>query len=193
MSGDDLGNLIYLVLLGTVIGAYFFMSGRQNISKTIQQGAIWVLIFVGFIAGFGLWDNLSRSLNPQQAIFENGTRIEIPASADGHFHLTLNINGQPIEFIVDTGATDMVLSTQDARRVGIDTEALNYGGLARTANGQVRTALVRLDEVELGGVTERGLTAVVNEGQLDASLLGMTYLNRWDSVEFGGNRMVLTR
>lgn len=193
MSGDDLGNLIYLVLLGTVIGAYFFMSGRQNISKTIQQGAIWVLIFVGFIAGFGLWDNLSRSLNPQQAIFENGTRIEIPASADGHFHLTLNINGQPIEFIVDTGATDMVLSTQDARRVGIDTEALNYGGLARTANGQVRTALVRLDQVELGGVTERGLTAVVNEGQLDASLLGMTYLNRWDSVEFGGNRMVLTR
>ena len=193
MSGDNFASLIYLVLLGTVIASYFFMSGRQNLSKPAQQAAIWGLIFVGVIVGYGLWNDLSNTVNPRQASFDNGERIEVPLGNDGHYRLTLNINGQPIDFVVDTGATDLVLSKQDARKAGIDPDSLRYDGVAGTANGRVETARVRLDQVELGGITETGVTAVVNGGALDISLLGMTYLNRWARVEFGGNRMILTR
>ncbi|MBM7067491.1 TIGR02281 family clan AA aspartic protease [Actibacterium sp. 188UL27-1] len=193
MSGDNFASLIYLVLLGTVIASYFFMSGRQNLSKTAQQAAIWGLIFVGVIVGYGLWNDLSNTVNPRQASFDNGERIEVPLGNDGHYHLTLNINGQPIDFVVDTGATDLVLSKQDARRAGLNPDTLRYDGVAGTANGRVETARVRLEEVELGGITETGVSAVVNGGELDISLLGMTYLSRWARVEFGGNRMVLTR
>ena len=102
--------------------------------------------------------------------------MEVPRAFDGHYYLTLDLNGVPVDFVVDTGATDMVLTRADAARIGLDPDALAYTGVAGTANGQVRTARVRLDEVSLGGILDRNLPASVNEGVMDTSLLGMSYL-----------------
>ena len=98
-----------------------------------------------------------------------------------------------MRFVVDTGATDMVLTQTDAQRAGIDPDGLAYLGRAMTANGEVRTALVRLDEVQLGSVTDRGVSAVVNQGEMAQSLLGMGYLQRWGRIEIAAGELILTR
>ena len=193
MDGDSIARLSYLLLLGVFIGSYFFVSGRTNWGQTARHAALWVFIFLGAIVAYGLWDDVRREVMPQQASFAEEGRVEVPVSRDGHYYLTLDINGEPIRFVVDTGASDMVLSRDDARAAGIDPESLNYLGRANTANGQVRTAVVRLDEVSLGGITDRGVTALVNDGEMMGSLLGMRYLERFASVSFSGGEMILQR
>jgi aspartyl protease family protein len=128
---------------------------------------------------------------PRRAVAETGEVI-LPRAPDGHYHLTLNIGGQPVDFLVDTGATNVVLSQADARRLGIDLEALAYVGEAQTANGVVRTARVTLNDVRLGPIIDPTLRAYVTDGQMDGSLLGMDYLGRF-RIEIDGNRMVLSR
>ena len=192
MTGDQTASFIYLALLGTVIAAGLFLRGRDELGKTLQNLGIWVLIFLGVIAAYGLWGDIRREVAPTQALLSDG-RIEVPRSPDGHYHLRLDVNGVSLPFIVDTGASDIVLSARDAEAAGIDTDGLAYLGQAMTANGLVRTAPVRLDEVRLGPLVDRDLRAVVNEGEMDRSLLGMGYLELFDRIEIEGNRLVLTR
>lgn len=193
MTGEQTASLIYLVLLGTVIAGYFFLSGRARIGQSLRQAGVWALLFIGVIAAYGLWSDIQGSVMPRQAVFENGDRIEVPLSPDGHYRMTLQVNGEPIRFIVDTGASDIVLSADDAARAGIAQDTLVFSGTARTANGIVRTARVWLDEVSLGPVADRSVPALVNGGEMSGSLLGMAYLNRFAEVRFGGGEMILIR
>ena len=87
----------------------------------------------------------------------------------------------------------MVLTLQDAERAGVELEDASFFGRANTANGQVRVAPVTLDAVTLGEVTDRGVRASVNEGDMDASLLGMSYLQRFDRIEISNGKLVLVR
>ena len=192
MSTDDIARLAYLILLGLAVAGWFFAQNRESMGKTAQQAAVWGLIFVGAIAGYGLWNDIQNDISPRQSV-HSGNTVEIPRGFDGHYALTLTINGTPVQFLVDTGASQMVLSLRDAERVGIETETLAFLGRAQTANGIVRTAPVTLDEVAVGPIIDRGVRAVVNEGEIEGSLLGMTYLNLYDRIEIQGDRMVLTR
>lgn len=192
MSTDDYGSLIYLVLLGVFIASYFFVSRQESLSELARQGALWGFIFLGVIVSYGLWNDVSRTVIPRQSAFEDG-QIEVPRRTDGHFYLTLHVGDVPVEFVVDTGATSVVLTQEDAERVGIDLDTLIYGGTASTANGTVRTARVTLENVRLGPLEEGRVRAFVNEGDLKTSLLGMSYLQRFDAVSFTGGRLVLVR
>ena len=107
--------------------------------------------------------------------------------------MTLEVNGTPLRFIVDTGASDIVLSAEDAARAGLDTDRLAFVGVARTANGTVSTARVWLDEVRLGEMVDSSVPALVNGGEMSGSLLGMAYLNRFSEVRFGGGTVTLVR
>ncbi|WP_291737296.1 retropepsin-like aspartic protease, partial [Leisingera sp. F5] len=80
-----------------------------------------------------------------------------------------------------------------AERAGIDTGSLAYLGRARTANGEVRTASVWIEEMSLGGITDTDVRVWVNQGELEQSLLGMGYLQRWSSIEIRNGALVLTR
>lgn len=193
MSSDQIAQLVYLGLLVTVIAGYFFMSARGRMGKTLQMAGIWVLIFIGAIAGVGLWQDIRTTVLPQQATFVENGEVMVPRAPDGHYYLNISINGQPVDFVVDTGATDIVLTRQDAARVGLPPEDLNFLGQAMTANGIVQTAMVRLDELELGPFVDRGVRASVNGGEMSQSLLGMSYLQRFDSIQIADNRLILSR
>ncbi|KGK80192.1 aspartyl protease [Thalassobacter stenotrophicus] len=195
MTGDDIANLIYLSVLILVIGGYFIAVSRTNLPKMLQQGAIWVFIFIGAITVAGLWSEMgTTSLSRQSVIQTDGsTIVSAPRDRDGHYYLSLIINDAPIRFVVDTGATDLVLTKEDAARVGLDPKQLAYLSIANTANGQVRLARVRLDSVQLGDVTDQDVRAVVNEGDMRESLLGMTYLQKFGRIQIEGNRLTLIR
>ncbi|AKO96579.1 MAG: TIGR02281 family clan AA aspartic protease [Marinovum algicola] len=193
MSAMDTGQLIYLVMLLAAVVFWFVVANRNSMGKVMQHAALWGLIFLGAIAAVGLWGDIRQTVVPRQAVFSDQGRIEVPRSPDGHYYLTLDVNGHPTRFVVDTGATSIVLLEADARAAGIDPARLNYSGTAMTANGAVRTARVVLDEIGFEEMTDRRVTAFVNEGEMAESLLGMSYLQRFDRLEISGGRLILER
>ena len=192
MSSDQTADAIYLSLLGGALLLSYLLASRINIGKMLQQMGIWVLIFMGAIAVIGMWPEIQRTITPRQSVV-NGTTIVLPRARDGHYYLTLDINNVPVEFVVDTGASQVVLTQDDAKRIGLDPSALSYLGTANTANGTVRTAAVRLDTVSLGAITDTSVRAVVNDGQMFGSLLGMTYLSNFDSITIKDGQLILSR
>ena len=192
MDGDNIGRLAYLFLLGLAVGGWFIAENRANLGRTARQAAVWGLIFVGTVAAVGLWSDIRQDVLPRQSVVGDSS-IEVPRAFDGHYYLVLHLNGVPVEFIVDTGATDVVLTLNDARRIGIGPDTLVFSGSATTANGTVRTAFARIDDVRLGDIRDRSLRVAVNGGEMTGSLLGMSYLRRFEKIEISGDRLILTR
>ncbi len=192
MTTDQIMQAIYLGLLGLAIAGSYIAANRNDLGKMAQQALIWLLIFVGVVGAYGLWDEISNDVTGRQT-FIGDARVEVPRSRDGHYYLTLDINDVPVDFVVDTGASQVVLTRRDAARIGLDPGTLNYFGSASTANGVVRTAPVQLETVAMGDILDRNLPAVVNEGEMEGSLLGMTYLGLYDRIEITNGRLVLTR
>ncbi|MCF6232184.1 MAG: TIGR02281 family clan AA aspartic protease [Rhodobacteraceae bacterium] len=192
MNEPDLGRLVYLGILGAVLVVWFLVHNRQSLGKLAQAAIAWALIFVGVIAAYGLWDDIRQTVLPRQT-FVSVDQVEVPRAADGHFYLTLMVNDVSVDFLVDTGATHLVLTQADAARIGLNPDDLRFTGRAMTANGEVRTAPVRLARVDLGEISDRNIRAWVNQGALEQSLLGMSYLQRWSKIEITSKGLLLTR
>ncbi|MTH79505.1 retropepsin-like aspartic protease family protein [Paracoccus aestuariivivens] len=190
---EDLGRLAYLVLLLIAIGGFLLVELRGQPGRTLRLAAAWAMIFLGVIAIVGIWGEIRQTVAPQARMVDND-RIEVPLGDDGHFHLIAEVNGSPIRFVVDTGATTIALGQSDARKAGIDTDSLGYVGEARTANGNVQTATVTLDTVAVGDdIHDTDVPALVLRSDLDMSLMGMSYLSRFARVSIEGNLLILER
>lgn len=189
----DTARLAYLALLGAVVIGGVFFHYRHRMGKALRDAAIWLLIILGFVTLYGFKDQLSGGLFPNQAVNVGGDTIALRRGMDGHFSAEVMVNGAPVEFLVDTGATNVVLTRRDAARVGFDPDRLSYTLIADTANGPVASAPVTLDEVRLGGFTDVNVRAMVNGGDLFSSLLGMDYLNRYRRISVEGDTLYLTR
>lgn len=191
MDSELWPRVIYLSLLVAALGGWILVEYRGRLGAALRTFAAWGLIFVGLAAGYGLWKDIQGENRPRQMASEAGEMV-LRRAADGHFYAALDLNGTEVFFMVDTGATNMVISRRDAERLGFHPEELRYFGEASTANGIVRTARVTLDEIDFGPFTDRSMDAWVNEGDMDGSLLGMDYLRRF-SIRIEGDRMILTR
>ncbi len=189
MDGDNFARLAFLLLLLVAVGGWVIVEFRNRMGQALRMAMAWGLIFVGVVAGYGLWSDIRQDILPQQMVSEGG-EIAVPRAEDGHYYLTLQINGTPVVFMADTGASNMVLSREDARSLGIEPESLQYLGEASTANGIVRTARVTLPRVELGPFRNEDFQAFVNDGEMEGSLLGMDYLGQF-RLEIAENRLVL--
>lgn len=181
------------VLLGMFAMALLLSLMRLRAGVVLRNGTAWIVIFIVAVTGFGLWEDIREDVVPRQTAFADQGRVEVPRSRDGHYHLTAEVNGTPIHFVVDTGASEIVLTKQDAARAGMAVDQLQFYGRANTANGEVRTAPVRLDSISIGGIRDTDVPAFVNEGEMFQSLLGMSYLNRWDRIEIAEGKLILNR
>jgi aspartyl protease family protein len=116
--------------------------------------------------------------------------VELDRNEDGHFYADVHINGSAVHMLVDTGASAIALSRDDARSAGIATSIGMNDVVGEGADGQVHGEFVKIDRMELGPKTVEGLDAVVlNSGE--QSLLGQSFLAKFDSVEIHGDKMVL--
>jgi aspartyl protease family protein len=114
----------------------------------------------------------------------SGRMVEIRAQGSGHYYATAAINGREIDTLVDTGATMVSLTYDDARRAGVSLRPSDFTGRVSTANGAARVAVVTLDRVEIGGILVRDVQATVSEpGRLATTLLGMSFLSRIGRVD----------
>ena len=131
---------------------------------------------------------------PGMAVETAPGEVVLRAAADGHFYAHAVVDGVPVRFLVDTGASSIALSAADARRLGIDPEGLHYFLPVTTANGSALAARVTLGEVRLGSIAFENVTAaVMPPGALDRSLLGMSFLDRLGGFEISGDRLILRR
>ncbi|MFT3730968.1 MAG: TIGR02281 family clan AA aspartic protease [Hyphomicrobium sp.] len=121
----------------------------------------------------------------------NGT-VTLPAGKYGHFQTGAEINGRDIDVMVDTGASLVALSYEDAERVGIFVKPSDFTQMVQTANGAARVAPVTIARIRIGDIMVRNVPAAVSERGVSArSLLGMSFLGRLSRVEMRGDTLVL--
>jgi aspartyl protease family protein len=192
MESQELARFAYLALLLVAVGGWALTEARRNWARSLRQFMVWAFIFVGFIAAFGLWNDIRDDVMPRQTLVQSGT-VEVPRAPDGHYQVVLRLNDVAVNFLVDTGASDIVLTKQDAERIGLDLSTLSFSGQATTANGSVQTAGVTIQTVQLEDILDRNVRASVNNGDMPDSLLGMSYLSRFEKIEISGNTLVLSR
>ena len=191
-----------MALWAVLIGSGVFSRGIK-FGDTIKQMVIWVVIILilmsGYVFRYDMQDMASRLSgglvpgSPISTINDEGrTEVTLIRSENGHFEANAGVNGKTVRFLVDTGATAIVLNTLDAELVGINIDALSFTVLTQTANGTGRSAKARIKSLYLGGIERQNLTVLVAEpGQLDQSLLGQQFLESLASYEKRGDRLTL--
>ena len=194
MSGESLASLGYLALLLVALGGAYLASHRQSVGKSLQMALVWGMIFLGCMAVYGRWGDISRDYGRNSLpITQQDGAIALPRAPDGHYYVTVEVNGAAIDFLVDTGASDIVLSRADAARIGFDLEKLAFLGSARTANGIVPIAYSRLKTIQLGPYLDQGVSVAINGGEMEKSLLGMSYLGLFGRIEIAQDQLILRR
>jgi len=124
-------------------------------------------------------------------VYATHDQLILRASRNGHFTVEAAIDGTPIDFMVDTGATTVVLSPADASRVGLDPDTLDYNAVFETGNGHTSVALVTLDRLTIGALDLYNVPAAVITKPMSMSLLGMSALEQLDGYEVDGDQMIL--
>lgn len=191
-DGNDGAFLAFLlIVIAGCLGSFLFGDFTNRFAKVFRQAMIWVLIFLTTVLLFSFRHDIEAALSSGGSVQTQGDTIVLTRAADGHFYATLEVNGWDVNFVVDTGASNVVLRHQDAAKVGLDPAKLVFSGRARTANGVVETAPARVREMRLGERIDRNVRVSVNSGELDTSLLGMTYLSRFGRLEIERNKLRL--
>lgn len=190
MDGDLWMRVLYAGILLLALGGWAVAEMRKGFGRTAKMAVAWGMIFLGAVALYGLWGDIRKSVRPQQQV-EAGSVI-LPRAEDGHYFAEITVGDVPVVFMVDTGASQVVLSPGDAKRLGIDGQGLAYSGQAMTANGPVQTAQVTLRDVRFGPFSDDQIRAAVTTGSMDVSLLGMSYLGQFE-ISIKGDEMELRR
>lgn len=195
MINGDAGSLIGLTqaqtaqLVPLVIILIVFAGGafsrRRKAAELLGGVVLWVGIFAVVGVGYAYRDELqgvvsrvTGELQPGVAVVDgqSGTAV-FRRGFGGHFEIAATINGHTTPMIFDTGASAVVLTRADAEAAGIDLSELRYSIPVSTANGTGMAARARLKSIEVGGIARRNIPAfVAQDGALETSLLGMTYL-----------------
>lgn len=195
LDNERFGHLVKLTAIGALFGSGLLVARGRRFGETVRQAAVWLLIILALVAGYLYRDDLrdvasrmTAGLVPGRATVvsgADGSRILVVHKAlGGHFQTDVAVDGTVLRMLVDTGASAVVLSQEDAARIGIDLSGLTYSISVATANGRARAAPVRLGEVAIGPIVRRDVRAMVTEeGRLDQSLLGMSFLETLGAIE----------
>lgn len=158
-------------------------------------GSIALLgIFVAVVLQVSRFDPRFGMAVPQLGLPEQvveGGETRIPLSRDGHFWIEARVNGEPVPFLVDTGATLTAVSTQTAERVGLQPRPGGIPVMLNTANGTISAEIGTVEELRFGNVVARGLDTVIAPGLGNTNVIGMNLLSRLASWRVEGQTLIL--
>lgn len=196
-SQDRQISLTHSLLFLAVLGGSAVVQRRFSDGHLLRNISIWLFIggilFVGYSFRAELKQvsaRLRAELLPFQAQV-TGENVSLRASLNGHFIVEATVDGVAIRFLVDSGASDVVISPSDAARLGFDVSALHYSKFYQTANGTVAGAPVRLGSIQIGTIRITDVRASVNAAQMGHSLLGVSFLGRLSGYEVNGDILTL--
>jgi aspartyl protease family protein len=186
--------LMACLLIGGGIGR-----ARGEARETLKMIGAWIAIALVVVAGYAYRFELAAVGNrvvgaviPGLTLFGAGGEVTTSRDSGGHYSFNALANGRPIRIMFDTGASAVVLKAEDAAAIGIRESDLSYSISVRTANGVTQAAPITLRTLEIGGIREENVRAMVaRPGQLFENLLGMSFLERLSSYEVRGDQLVL--
>ncbi|HEX9702649.1 MAG TPA: TIGR02281 family clan AA aspartic protease [Rhodospirillales bacterium] len=188
-----------VLLLGFLVGSAF-LHRRASPGHAVRHVAAWTGIAVVLFAGYSyhhdlaaIKDRMIGELLPHAGRRAGPGAVAIRADASGHFVVEATVDGVAIRFLVDTGASDVVLSPRDAALLGFDVGRLSFTRQLQTANGIVQGAPVRLGSVAVGPIAVDDVRATVNGAPMQQSLLGMSFLERLAGYEVSRRTLILRR
>jgi len=197
-SEHAMAHLIRWGAILVLVSSGILASRRLNVGKAIRDIAIWAAIVAGLVAVYGFRSELEAvgsrivgELEPSRGQELSGGEMEFRRGEDGHFYIDAAVNNRPVRFLVDTGASEIVLSPQDAERIGFRRNILKFDRQYETANGLGWGAAVTLRSIEVGGIRFHDIAASVNDAPMSDSLLGMTFLDRLTGYEVRGDSLIL--
>ena len=202
LDGDQTVRMVYLVALLVVV-AVGLSAYRNRWRQAVRHAAFWLLVFLVIITLYAYRGPIERFAAPVLAVLDpsrvievvdgDGRRtLQVARAADRHFRVEARVNGVPVEFMIDTGATGTALTYRDAERAGIAVEDLRYDRPVQTANGIAFEARVRLDTVEIGPYRLRDVSAgILPPGRLNTNLLGLNVLDRFATWRMQDDRLIL--
>ena len=198
VSGGIDGRILYAVLFGAWALLIFTAGGLRQMGENLRHLAVWFGVLV-LLAGLYAYRSELQAIGhrvlgaivPGMAL-SAGDEVVVYRTSGGRFLVDGKVDGTPVRFLFDTGATGVALTAADARRAGIATAAADYTLPSHTANGIALVAPVRLQTVEVGGIVVKDVMASVSkEGALGSNLLGHSFLERLASYEVRGDRLIL--
>ena len=192
-----LALLIYLA--GGLLGRY-----GGGAAAVARDAVTWLALGLGLVTLYAYKDELTPIATRVVGELLPGTAMTVETSSggltevklrkrlNGHFTANVEVNGESVSMIVDTGASSIVLRLEDARAAGIDVEEMTFQVPVLTANGRTMAARVWLDDVSVGPLDRTRVEALIAQpGALSQSLLGMSFLSRLRSYEFSGDYLTL--
>ncbi len=198
LSSEDFGSLAYKLAILVFLGAALLTMFRERFTQAITAALLWVVVGLVLVIGYSyryeaaeVADRVMSELIPGHVV-SHGRTVEVARTNGGDFAIAAQINGARTHMVLDTGASSVVLTPDDAKAAGLPLDLLTYSVSIDTANGRTKAAPVTLDRLAIGGLEERSVEALVTQpGQLRTSLLGMSFLNRLQSWQVVGDRLVL--
>jgi len=182
------GTLVRYILFGAII-IFALAASRRSLAAIGGQVAVWLGAILLVVVGYSYRDEIrvvarhdAADLVPAQGRVVGDRAIAFAVSADRQYWVDATVDGKPLHFLIDTGASGVVLNRRDAERLGFAASDLAFTQTFSTANGQTRGAPVLLRELRIGPIAMQDVPASVNEGDLDQSLLGMHFLERLAEV-----------
>jgi len=192
-----LALLIYLA--GGLLGRY-----GGGAAAVARDAVTWLALGLGLVTLYAYKDELTPIATRVVGELLPGTAMTVETSSggltevklrkrlNGHFTANVEVNGESVSMIVDTGASSIVLRPEDARAAGIDVEEMTFQVPVLTANGRTMAARVWLDDVSVGPLDRTRVEALIAQpGALSQSLLGMSFLSRLRSYQFSGDYLTL--
>ena len=189
-----------IIAVGLVVTA--FAGVIRNLLGTMSEErhrALFALMAIFCIGGVEFMNSM-KVTEAEQAVAENAamavvtTEVSINRSWDGHFRAIAQVNGQDVGLMVDTGASLVLLRHDDALRIGIPLDELDYATPLTTASGKSYVATFYIADLTIGDVTLHDVkAAVAQEGALHSSLLGMSFLEKLDETVIQKGRMILRK
>jgi aspartyl protease family protein len=193
---DDAVMLQY-VLFGAIV-LFALAASRRRLAALGGQLAVWLGILLLVLVGYSYRDELRMvaehvglDLVPSQGRTIDARTIAFRASADRQYRIDATVDGVAVRFVVDTGASGVVLNQRDAERLGLGPASLDYTQIFSTANGLTRGAPVTLGSLKIGPIAMTDIRASVNEGELEESLLGMHFLEKLAEVSIKNGVLTL--
>lgn len=198
LKAEDWTQVAYLCGFLVLLSAGAVRLTRDRAIQHLRHAAIWAVIVAVAALVFAYRGELAGVPRRLQLAFSNGDpvamgehELAIPRSDGGHYLVVGLVNGERVRFLIDTGASDTVLSPADAQRLGISPGSLRFDRLAETANGTGYGAAWTADRLEVGGIRLTDFPVTVNQAPMSTSLLGMSFLNRLEAFEFRGGQLIL--
>jgi aspartyl protease family protein len=198
LGGGGTANLVQGVGWFALVSSGLLFVRQVNLKRAARNLLMWVGVFGVVLLGYAYRDGLAAiaarlqgQLLPGTPMATGAGELTIAEDESGGYQAIGSVNGARVRFLVDTGASDIVLTATDARAAGIDPDALDYSRPYATANGIAHGATTTVQELKVGAIVFNDVQVSVQREGLGQSLLGMSFLRRLKSFGFGDHRLVL--